>query len=189
MARTIASMSSPHTNPSWFLVAQIGRAVGLQGDLKLHLHTDFPEQFKPGMKFETATHGQLAINRYDFAKGLVRFVGFENLESAKCLTNVWLYATPEQTKANCILKEGQYLWSDIIGCIIIENGIILGKVKAIDRLGDTDYLQIETSFKLTSKHKLSSHFLIPYIKRYIVSVDVTQKTITTKDAKDILEAS
>jgi len=32
-----------------FFIAQLGKTHGLRGDLKLHLHTDFPEQFKVGM--------------------------------------------------------------------------------------------------------------------------------------------
>lgn len=182
-------MSNPHTNPSWFLVAQIGRTVGLQGDLKLHLHTDFIDQFKHGVQFQTTQNGLLTIARYDATQGLIRFVGFESLEAAKPLTNVWLYATPEETRANCTLKEGQYLWCDIIGCNIIENGILLGEVKAIDRLGEVDYLQIATSLELVQKENLSRQFLIPYINRYILNVDITTKTITTHDTKDILEAS
>jgi len=29
-------------------VAQVGRLVGLRGELKLHIHSDFPEQFCTG---------------------------------------------------------------------------------------------------------------------------------------------
>ena len=33
------------------LVATIGKVVGLEGDLKLHLETDFIEQFSKGENF------------------------------------------------------------------------------------------------------------------------------------------
>jgi len=32
-------------------IAKIGKAVGLAGEVKLHLHTDFIEQFKEGANF------------------------------------------------------------------------------------------------------------------------------------------
>ena len=42
------------------LIAQIGRTIGLWGDLKFHLHTDFPEQFKVGNTYKSS-RGDLTI--------------------------------------------------------------------------------------------------------------------------------
>jgi len=47
-----------------FFIAQVGKTYGLHGDLKLHLHTDFPEQFKVGYLFQTS-FGPLEILRYN----------------------------------------------------------------------------------------------------------------------------
>ena len=43
-----------------FFIAQIGRTIGLWGDLKFHLHTDFPEQFKVGQTYKS-NRGNLTI--------------------------------------------------------------------------------------------------------------------------------
>ncbi|MDO8260641.1 MAG: ribosome maturation factor RimM, partial [Candidatus Magasanikbacteria bacterium] len=32
-------------------IATIGKTVGLKGDMKLHIQSDFPEQFKKGSSF------------------------------------------------------------------------------------------------------------------------------------------
>jgi 16S rRNA processing protein RimM len=173
--------------PEKFYIAQIGRTVGLWGDLKFHLHTDFPEQFQKGATFQS-DRGELTITAIDMKRGIVRFAGYEGIDAAKKLTNTKLYATPEQTKANCNLKEGEHFWFDVIGCSVKENDEILGKVVEIQRMAETDYLIIDTAADLVDAG-MSKQFLLPYIERYIVKTDVDEKIVHTQDAKEILEAS
>lgn len=170
-----------------FLIAQIGRTIGLWGDLKFNLHTDFPEQFKVGNTYKSS-HGDLTIADINFTRGIVRFVGYESIDSAKKLTNTKLYADIEQTKENCDLKEGQHFWFDVIGCVVKQDDEVLGLVDDIQRMADTDYLSVKTTDSLVEAG-LSKNFLLPYIDRYVIKVDTEEKIVYTKDAKDILEAS
>jgi 16S rRNA processing protein RimM len=169
------------------LIAQIGRTIGLWGDLKFNLHTDFPEQFKIGNTYKTG-RGDLTIADINFTRGIVKFRGHESIDSAKKLTNTKLFANVEQTKENCDLKEGQHFWFDIVGCTVMQDALVMGTVKEIQRMGDTDYLAIDTDKALVDEG-LSKSFLLPYIERYVISVDVESKIVHTKDTKDILEAS
>jgi len=169
------------------LIAQIGRTIGLWGDLKFHLHTDFPEQFQAGKTYHT-NNGALTISEINFKRGIIRFIGYESIDSAKRLTNTKLFANEAQTKESCELKKGQYFWFDLIGCEIKENDIVMGKVEDIQRIGDTDYFIIETDVNLT-KEGFSKNFLIPYIPQYVLSIDIENKIIQSKDAHSILEAS
>ncbi len=170
-----------------FLIAQIGRTVGLWGDLKITLHTDFPEQFQEGERYET-DRGELTLISINYSNSTMRFAGYEDIESAKKLTNAKIYSTKSQTKANCKLEEGQHFWFEILGCRVIESGELLGVVKEISRIVDIDYLEIETDAKLIEA-RMPKSFLIPYIPRYIICADMEQKSIETHDAKEILEAS
>ncbi len=170
-----------------FFVAQVGRVVGLKGDLKLHLHTDFPEQFQAGQNYQS-DRGYLEILSVDFKQGTIKFRGYESRESAQKLTNAKLYATKEQTLANCELTDGQYFWFEVIGSAIIENGECLGSVVEIERILDTDYLLVGSDQHLIDTGFAKS-FLIPFLPRYILSTDTKTKQILTQDAKDILEAS
>ncbi len=174
-------------NNEQFLIAQIGRTVGLHGDLKLHLHTDFPEQFQVGMQLESP-RGTLLIASYNPTRGLVSFVGYASIDDAKKLTNTKLYSTLEQTKESCTLGEGQYFWFDIIGASIYQAEECIGVVEDIDRMLNTDYLIVKTDPKLIEQG-LAKDFLLPYIPRYILSVDTDAKRIDVQDARDILEAS
>ncbi len=170
-----------------FFIAQIGRTVGLNGDLKLHLHTDFPQQFLAGNSFNT-TQGLLKIKSYNPKRGLIHFEGYDDVNRAKRLTNTKIYSDEEQTKEFCPLKEGEHYWFEIIGSSVKEKDSSLGMVKDIQRVLDIDYLIIETEAYLQDIG-LAKSFLIPYIPRYILSFDSSTKTLYVQDSKDILEAS
>ncbi len=169
------------------LIAQIGRTIGLWGDLKFHLHTDFPEQFKVGNTYKS-NRGDLTIADINFTRGIIKFRGYESIDSAKKLTNTKLYANEAQTKEICDLKEGQHFWFDMIGCVVKQDDEVLGVIEDIQRMADTDYLAIKTADILVEAG-LSKTFLIPYIDRYVIKADTDAKEVYTKDAKDILEAS
>ena len=170
-----------------FTVAQIGKSVGLKGEMKLHSKTDFPQQFKKGATFET-NRGTLVIEKYNPNRSIVKFVGYDSIEDAKKLTNTMLYSDEEQTRQDCQLRDGEHFWFDIIGMDIVEGDKILGKVVDIQRMLDIDYLLVDTAEELISQD-LPKSFLIPYIPRYILSVDEESGKIITKDTLDILEAS
>ena len=170
-----------------FYIAQIGRTIGLWGDLKLNLHTDFPEQFKIGSTFKS-DRGELTISDVNFKRGIIRFQGYESIDSAKKLTNAKIYTDLKQTQENCTLEEGQHFYFDIEGCTVVQGDLVLGVVDDIQRMVDTDYLIINTDDSLVEEG-FSKSFLLPYIERYILTTNTEEKKIYTKDAKDILEAS
>ena len=183
MSRQIANQM--HNEP--LFIAQIGRTVGLHGDLKLHLHTDFPEQFQVGVSLES-NRGTLEIAAYNPTRSLIQFVGYASIDAAKKLTNTKLYSTTEQTKETCGLAEGEYFWFDIIGASLYEGELLLGVVEDIERMPTADYLAVRTAKDLVEEG-YAKDFLLPYIPRYISSVDSEQKRILVSDAKEILEAS
>lgn len=170
-----------------FFIAQVGRTVGLGGDLKFHLHTDFPQQFKPGVTLQSS-RGPLAIASYNPQRGTIRFEGYETPEKARTLTNAKIYSDEEQTRELCSLGEGEHFWFEILGAEVQEGGKTLGKVRDIQRMLDVDYLQIDTDPKL-KEAGLPASFLLPYIPRYILSFDPETRILHTRDAEDVLEAS
>ncbi len=169
-------------------VAQIGRLVGLSGELKLHIHSDFPEQFKAGKIFTTQKNLKLEIASYNEKRGLVLFCGYESRESAGCLVNSFLLTTMEATLENCELEGDELFWFDIIGCSVKEDELLLGVVSDIERIGATDYMVIKTDKSLVDK-KLSNTFFLPYIDRYVVSTNKDEKIVYVKDGLELLENS
>jgi 16S rRNA processing protein RimM len=173
--------------PKRFFIAQLGKTHGLHGDLKLHIHTDFPEQFKAGYTFQSSS-GLLEIHEVNLKRGIISFKGYSGVDYAKKLTNTKIYASLEETRERCALKENEHFWFELEGCEVVEDGLLLGRVAEMQRLADVDYMFIETSQDLVEKG-FSKTFLIPNIELYVLKKDIESKTIFTKDAKEILEAS
>lgn len=171
-------------------VGKLGRTVGVNGGLKLHIFSDFPEIFHQDIDFFLQREGLLndclKVRIKSFEKGIVIFYGFESLESAKTLRNAHLSVALEDTRKFCFLKEGEAFWFDVIGCEIIEEGECLGVVKEIERIANLDYLIIDASLQ---NQKLPKTFMIPYIPRYILQASFDEKKIFSQGAKEIWLAS
>jgi len=170
-----------------FLIGQFGRTVGLKGDLKLNLFTDFPEQFKVGRELQT-NRGVVTIERYNSKRNTIKLNGIDTPEDAKRYTNAKIFSTREETKQYCTLKEGEYFWFDLIGCSIVEENKKLGTIKEIQRLPQGDYFLIESEDSLV-ENGFAKSFLLPYIPQFVKNISIDSKTITVLGAKDILEAS
>ena len=170
-------------------VAKLGKAVGLQGHLRLFMDSDFPEQFKKGATFSTNRNLQLKVSEYNSSRELIKFENYEDVETAKKLTNQELYSTIEQTKEYCKLAKNEFFWFDLISCDIFENDLKLGKVKDIQRYPLNDYLEISTDIELIEKG-LPKIFLIPHIfDKYILNIDIEKKVIKVINSLEILENS
>lgn len=170
-------------------VAKLGKAVGLQGHLRLFIDSDFPEQFKKGAVFITNRKLQLKVLEYNSTRELIKFENYEDVELAKKLTNQELYVTIEQTKENCKLAKNEFFWFDLILCEIFENDLKLGVVKEIHRYPLNDYLEITTHSELIKKG-LPKNFLIPHIfDKFILNIDIENKRIDVINSFDILENS
>jgi 16S rRNA processing protein RimM len=169
-------------------VAKLGRLVGLKGEMKLHISSDFPEQFKKGESFLTDKDFDLEIFSYNKKRNLISFKGFQDRDSAQRLVNLNLFTTLQKTNENCSLKENEFFWFDVIDSLVKEDKILLGVVKDIQRLSQGDYLIIKTDKELIDKG-LAKEFFVPYIDRYILSFDKDEKIVYTKDAYLILESS
>ena len=170
-------------------VAKLGKTVGLKGHLKLHLDSDFPEQFKKDAIFITNRKVKLKVVEYNSNRDIVLFENYEDIDLAKKLINQELFASTQQTRENCDLDKNEFFWFDLIDCKVYENDLLLGQVKDIHRYPISDYLEITTSSLLVEK-ELPKTFLLPHLfEQYILSVDIDKKEIKVKDAYAILENS
>lgn len=180
--------------PNLIEIAKLGRSVGVNGVLKCHLFTDFPEIFQKGIKlyailntpYQNLSH-TLTLKTFDLKKHLIAFEEINSQEKAKALTNFVLFCTFEDTKKYCILQDEEFFWFDVIGCKVYEENQILGEVLDIQRIGNTDYLLIKTDATLSKN--FAKTFLIPYIEPFIIKTLINDKTIFTKNTKALLEAS
>ena len=169
-------------------IAKLGKSVGLKGEIKIFLESDFPSQFKKNASFTTNKNITLIVESFNEKRAVIKFFGINDIDAAKRLTNTEIYTTIEDTKDSCALEDDQFFWFDIKECQVIENEIVLGLVSEIHRYPLSDYLEVITSKELLDK-SLAKTFLIPYNKEYILSVNINEKEIIVKDSLIILENS
>ena len=193
-----------HSNKNCLLlVAKIGRLVGVNGALKLHIMSDFPSIFTPQATFYLQSPAQISFNQFpnaqatldtirihsfDTTKNLVIFQGYESRESAAKLVNYELYSTLTESKK--ILKKGEILWQELIGTAISDTTDTkqrnLGVVKDIERIAKIDYFLIHTHTELVSQG-LPKQFYIPNISQYVLNISTD--CIATQNAFLLLQES
>lgn len=193
-----------HSNKNCLLlVAKIGRLVGVNGALKLHIMSDFLSIFAPQATFYLQSPAQISFNQspnaqatldtirihsFDTTKNLVIFQGYESRESAAKLVNYELYSTLIESKK--ILKQGEILWQELIGTAISDTTDTkqrnLGVVKDIERIAKIDYFLIQTHTELVSQG-LPKQFYIPNISQYVLNISTD--CIATQNAFLLLQES
>ncbi|MGP1450968.1 MAG: ribosome maturation factor RimM [Wolinella sp.] len=168
-------------------VARFGRAVGLKGEVKLHILTDFPELLgRDSQLFWDG--GNLTLSSFNPHSNQARFDEIITRDDAQKLTNHMLYTTQESTIRDCVLDHGEYFWFEIVGCDVVEAGENLGKVDGVERIALVDYLIILTE-PVLAKRLGVKRFLIPYIPQYVISTNIVARQIECVGARGILEAS
>lgn len=170
-------------NEALVLVAKLGRTVGVQGFVRLHNLSDFPEQFECGASFFDKNSRVLKIKARNAQS--VLFEGFESLESAKTLVNLELFQSVEKSRASCKLGDDEFFYFDIIGLEVFENGLLLGVVKDILPAGN-DLLLIKSDESLVKKG-FASEFYLPYVDFYVKSVELGAKD--SKKSADLQSAN
>jgi len=188
MVWVIELMSKQFSQNKLLHIATIGKTVGIKGDVKLHIKSDFPEQFVKGAVFLIDKKNTITLNDVNLERGLVKINGLTNPEDVKKFTNAKLFTTYEATRENCHLEEGEYFFFDLEDCEVYEDGKKLGFVNEIERINVTNYLSIVTDETLVNEGFAKS-FLVPFIEPFKVNVDIDKKVITLSGAMDILEAS
>lgn len=172
------------------LVAKCGKSIGLKGEVKLIIYSDFLEIFTHGNIFKCGD-SMLTLESFNPLKPSAKFKEITNIDSAKSLNSLLLYSSRELSDRYCKLSSSEFFWFDIVGLDIIEDDYLVGKVVEIERIGSVDYLNIEADLDFLSKnpHIKAKRFYLPYIERYILKTDLEAKCIFVKDSIAILEES
>jgi 16S rRNA processing protein RimM len=103
-------------------IATLGKTVGIKGDMKLHVKSDFPEQFVDGASFLINKKEKITLRDVNIERGLVKINNITNPEDAKKFTNAKLFTTYEQTRKTCHLDKGEYFFFDLEDCEVFEDG-------------------------------------------------------------------
>lgn len=167
------------------LVAKLGKTVGLNGFVKLHILSDFENQFKSGAVYYDNHQKPLTIKQINRQNQTVQIVGYESVDLAKALVNLELFDTKENTRKRFKLKNGEFFYFDVIGKEVWEGEKKLGYVNDILEISNQFLFEVNTDESLVL-NGFSKMFYIPYVDRYILKI---QDCIYTQNAVSILENS
>ena len=161
---------SPDGEPVYLTVGFLRRPHGLQGEIIMDLHTDFPERMKSGRKLLVGEEHQpmtLTSVRPHQSGLLVKFKGVETPEDAGLLRNQWIYVKASDVPP---LPEGQIYQHELIGFSVVdENNNPLGELAEILETGANDvYVVVGSDGK---------ELLLPAIPSVILELDADRRLI------------
>jgi 16S rRNA processing protein RimM len=164
MADDQKTPGSPDGEPVYLTVGFLRRPHGLQGEMVMDLHTEFPERMKSGRKLlvgEEYKPMTLASARPHQKGMLVRFQGIETPEEAGEYRNQWVYIKAKEAPK---LPEGQIYQHELIGFQVIdENDQPLGELVEILETGANNVYVV--------KDETRGELLLPAIPSVVLNID------------------
>lgn len=153
------------------VVARIGRAHGIKGEVTVEVRTDEPElRLGPGAVLTTdpASTGPLTIEtgRVHSGRLLLRFAGVNDRTGAEALRNTLLIAEvdPEQTPED---PEEYYDHQLMDLDVVLADGTEVGRITEITHLPSQDLFIVERPD--------GSEVLIPFVEEIVASIDLDQQ--------------
>ncbi|MEZ4711117.1 MAG: ribosome maturation factor RimM [Caldilineaceae bacterium] len=172
-----------HVPDGYLAVGRVIGVHGLRGEVKVELHTDFPERFQPGLELFLGEELQpLSIQQARPHKGhmLILFGEYQGRSAVEALRNTWLFVHEE----NAIeLAEDEYWVHDIVGlAVYTDEELHLGSVSDVLVTGANDVYVIEPAGLLNQGREI----LLPAIADVIQKVDIAAGRLIVKMPAGIL---
>ncbi len=167
------------------VVARIGRAHGIKGEVTVEVRTDEPElRLAPGAVLATdpATAGPLTIERGRVHSGrlLLRFDGVHDRGAAEALRNTLLIAEvdPDEVPED----PDEFYDHQLIDLDVITiDGVSVGRVEEVAHPPGQDLLVV--------KREDGSEALIPFVTEIVPEVDIEAQRIVVDPPPGLLDES
>lgn len=170
MAEHKEPSGSPDGEPVYLAVGFIRRPHGVQGEMVMDLHTDFPERMKSGRKLlvgEDRRPLTLASVRSHQAALLVKFKGIDTPEAAGELRNQWVYIKSSEAPK---LPDGKIYQHELFGFQVVdENDQPLGKLVEILETGANDVYVVRA--------ESGREILLPAIPSVVLETDPARRVM------------
>ena len=168
-------MTSPR-----ILIAEIAAAHGIKGFVKLtYFGEDIrdTEDYNPFFTTESGANTLVLQVKNAIKGGYVAAIdGITDRTQAEALRGTRLYIERSKLKQP---EENEYYHTDLVGCVVLENNIEIGKVIAVDDFGAGALLDIRPAS--------GSSFYLPFKGDFVGTVDIAAKTIHVSIPDGLLE--
>jgi 16S rRNA processing protein RimM len=153
------------------VVARIGRAHGIKGEVTVEVRTDEPElRLAPGAVLATdpAAKGPLTIEtgRVHSGRLLLRFEGVTDRTGAEALRNILLIADvdPEELPE----EEDEYYDHQLMDLdVVTKDGVEVGRITEISHLPSQDLFIVERPD--------GSEVMIPFVEEIVTEIDLEEQ--------------
>jgi 16S rRNA processing protein RimM len=166
----------------YMAVGLITAAHGLNGEVKVELHTDFPERFAAGAVLWRGTELArmvIATARPQQTQMLVAFETVTNRTEAEALRGQWLFIKESEAET---LGEDTYFVHDIIGARVqTSDGRPLGVIREVLFTGANEV------YVVYSDDEPSHEILLPAIADVVKEVDLDHKLVTVELLPGLLD--
>lgn len=155
-------------------VGQIVGLHGLHGEVKVEVHTDYPERFDVGSELllgEQLRPVQVQSSRPHKTHQLVRFRGINGRDAAEALRNLWLFVHEDEAAE---LDDDSYWIHDIVGLqAVTVEGRVLGTVSDVMATGANDVYIVQPVAGVNREREL----LLPAIGDVVQRVELENERI------------
>ena len=182
-----AALAQETSIPADFVtLARVLKTQGRHGEIAVELHTSHPDRFAPGMTLFAL--GQDGKRREVELEGLwphkgglvLKLKGIDSINDAETFFRCEIQV-PASERAP--LEPGEAYISDLVGCDVLDNGIKIGQVKAVQfGAGDAPLLVVRDGDR---------EHLVPLAEEFLESdtgdLDVANKQIRMRLPEGLLE--
>ncbi|GGU05336.1 MULTISPECIES: ribosome maturation factor RimM [Streptomyces] len=155
------------------VVARIGRAHGIKGEVTVEVRTDEPElRLAPGAVLTTdpASIGPLTIEtgRVHSGRLLLRFEGVRDRNAAEALRNTLLIADvdPDETPE----EDDEYYDHQLMDLdVVLTDGTEVGRITEISHLPSQDLFIVERPD--------GTELMIPFVEEIVTDIDLEQQRV------------
>jgi len=173
-----------HVPDGYMAVGRITGLHGLKGELKIELHTDFPERFAAGTVLfigDELVEATIIQARPHKQQILVLLEGFTGREQAETLRDEWLFVD----EADAVeLEEDTYWVHDIVGLFVqTEAGERLGTIGEVLFTGANEVYVVKAEAAVNQGKDL----LLPAIADVVQTVDLENNLMIVRLLPGLLE--
>ena len=183
--------TSNEISAGWITLAHLLRPQGRKGEVLAELFTDFPEQFddrnrvflaKPGFTGTEEEARAISVVSHWLPVGrnhgriVLGFEGIDSINKAEELGGLdVLIPASERVE----LEDDSEYVSDLIGCVVYDNGIAVGTVTDVEfpTTADGTRRLEEAAPLLSLLTEAGDEVLIPYVQSFLVALLPEQKRI------------
>ncbi|WP_329283507.1 ribosome maturation factor RimM [Streptomyces sp. NBC_00691] len=153
------------------VVARIGRAHGIKGEVTVEVRTDEPElRLGPGavLRTDPASAGPLTIEtgRVHSGRLLLRFEGVRDRTGAEALRNILLIAEVDPTEMP--EEEDEYYDHQLMDLdVVLADGTEIGRITEISHLPSQDLFIVERPD--------GTELMIPFVESIVTEIDLEEQ--------------